>query len=416
MEKLGILFKDLLENRLMDCILGDGRDVEVRGRTRSVMKVQKKYPYCQIKYAVRSNENNYRFNCNAEKLLEYLRAGGAVIFICLNNNADHLGTEDIIGAYFCNPSNEALRLALGTKLPVGHLNLVPFSKRNSNKNSLAAVFTEYFIDLSHENVDGWKNLDEKVSEFVNDDSTARESLWDLNHTNTFIPSLSHKKENAAMDLGVMIKIANLPDVIVERVEFQKGDFKVKNIGDGDDDGVLVEHKIAHWTGKKQKNSIQFQVRNNASLPIDFNTIAVYSVAIPPKNSSDDQLILPHTWKYIALFPTRTEDGKVFLNSSRGKSNNSQSKLSVKYKYNDNFLSFKCNGVDVRVKVINLEDVKQVALIPALLKEYNARDPISDAVSEIIVDEWNDKSVKEQGIRRKANAVTEERQRKQRKLN
>jgi len=63
--------------------------------------------------------------------MEYLRAGGAVIFICLNNNADRLGAKDIIGAYFFNPSNEALRLALGTKLALGHIQLVPKAKRNA---------------------------------------------------------------------------------------------------------------------------------------------------------------------------------------------------------------------------------------------------------------------------------------------
>jgi hypothetical protein len=33
MEKLGILLKDLLENRLMDCILGDGNILPERNYT-----------------------------------------------------------------------------------------------------------------------------------------------------------------------------------------------------------------------------------------------------------------------------------------------------------------------------------------------------------------------------------------------
>ena len=83
MEKLDIVYQDLLENRLMDCILGDGRDVEVRGRTRSVMtKVQKEYQYCQVKYATQIiSDKSFRFNCTPLKLLEYLSAGGAVIFV-----------------------------------------------------------------------------------------------------------------------------------------------------------------------------------------------------------------------------------------------------------------------------------------------------------------------------------------------
>ena len=58
----------------MDCILGDGRDVIVRGRTRSEAKVQKVYPYCQIKYASRSNGNNsYRFKFLNQAWLRYTK-------------------------------------------------------------------------------------------------------------------------------------------------------------------------------------------------------------------------------------------------------------------------------------------------------------------------------------------------------
>ena len=49
-----------------------------------------------------------------------------------------------------------------------------------------------------------------------------------------------------MDLGVMAKIQEKAKVNVERIEFMKGDFRVK-VDSSTDTWVLVEHKIAHWT-------------------------------------------------------------------------------------------------------------------------------------------------------------------------
>ena len=61
MEKLDIVYQDLLENRSMDCVLGDGRDLLVlvtnRGRTRSEYKVKKVFPYCQVKYGTQSKSD-----------------------------------------------------------------------------------------------------------------------------------------------------------------------------------------------------------------------------------------------------------------------------------------------------------------------------------------------------------------------
>ena len=54
-----------------------------------------------------------------------------------------------MGAYFFNPSDEKLRLALGSKLAVGSIKVVPFATRNPPKDSVAAVVKPYFIDLRH---------------------------------------------------------------------------------------------------------------------------------------------------------------------------------------------------------------------------------------------------------------------------
>jgi len=123
----------------MDCILGDGRDVEVRGRTRSVMKVQREYQYCQVKYGTQNiSDESFRFNCTPLKLLEYLSAGGAVIFVCLtsNNNAEFSDIIRIMGAYLFNPSDEEhLRVALRSNLDMGGIHVRPLSKRNSPAKS-----------------------------------------------------------------------------------------------------------------------------------------------------------------------------------------------------------------------------------------------------------------------------------------